>query len=67
MHELTTREVMDALGVSRQRVRLLRLMGKIRGHQTRFGWWLYDRDSVLEYARQRDAWKKQRVGDADDE
>ncbi|GIV20233.1 MAG: hypothetical protein KatS3mg023_1984 [Armatimonadota bacterium] len=53
-------EVREALGgVSYERVRALRLAGKIKGVKARSGW-LYDAESVQDYIRQRAAWRRGR-------
>jgi cellulose synthase/poly-beta-1,6-N-acetylglucosamine synthase-like glycosyltransferase len=52
-------DVRKVLGVSYERIRLLRLMGKIRGERTTVGW-IYDPESVYEYLRQREEWKRGR-------
>jgi hypothetical protein len=52
-------DVRKVLGVSYERVRLLRLMGKIRGIRTTAGY-IYDPESVYEYLRQREEWKRGR-------
>jgi hypothetical protein len=52
-------DVRKVLGVSYERIRLLRLMGKIRAQRTTAGW-IYDPESVLEYMHQREEYKRKR-------
>jgi len=56
---LSAGDVRKLLAVSYERVRLLRLTGKIRGIRTTAGW-VYDPESVYEYLRQREEWKRGR-------
>jgi len=56
---LSAGDVRKLLAVSYERVRLLRLTGKIRGIRTTARW-VYDPESVYEYLRQREEWKRGR-------
>lgn len=53
---LSSGDVRKMLEVSYQRVHWLRITGRITGYRTSAGW-LYDRESVVNYRRQRDAWR----------
>ncbi|GIV17756.1 MAG: hypothetical protein KatS3mg022_3191 [Armatimonadota bacterium] len=56
---LSCGDVAEMLGVTRQRVHILRLTGKLRGTRLRSGW-VYRRDEVERYQQQREAWLRKR-------
>ncbi len=58
---LSSGDVRRLLGVSYQRIHLLRITGKIKGYRVTAGW-LYDPESVEAYRRQRDEWLAKRGG-----
>lgn len=56
---LSCGDVAELLGVTRQRVHILRVTGKLRGVRVKAGW-LYRHDDVMRYAEQREAWLRSR-------
>ncbi|MGC8782941.1 MAG: helix-turn-helix domain-containing protein [Armatimonadota bacterium] len=56
---LSSGQVAELLGVSRQRVAWLRATGKIAATRVRTGW-VYRLPDVLAYKAQRDAWLAKR-------
>lgn len=56
---LSAGDVASTLGVSYERVRQLRLCGKLRAVRVKAGW-LYRHDDVMRYAEQREKWLRTR-------